>query len=50
MGQRRGFEDSRTCVFHHVVDTVRVKEPRVAILENVDSLLDKNMEETWQIV
>ncbi len=48
--QRRGFADSRTCVFHHVIDTVRAKEPRVAILENVRSLLEKNMEDTWQII
>ena len=50
MGKRLGMDDPRTHVFFDVLDTVREIEPRVVILENVSSLLDKGMEDTWHII
>ena len=50
MGKRLGMNDPRTHVFFHVLDTVREIQPRVVILENVSSFLDKGMEDTWHII
>ena len=33
-----------------MVDTIRAKEPKVAILENVGALLHKDQAETWDSV
>ena len=38
-GNKRGFEDPRGQVFYSVVDYMRTHKPRVAVLENVRSLL-----------
>ena len=50
MGRRLGMDDPRTHVFFDVLDTVREIEQRVVILENVSSLLEKDMEDTWYII
>ena len=50
LGKGKGLADPRTRVFWDLLATIRAVVPRLAILENVASLLDRDHEEDWQTI
>ena len=50
MGQQRGLNDIRGTVFYHVLNFVRQRRPRVALIENVRGLIDRHPCELFDVV
>ena len=50
MGQQRGLNDIRGTVFYHVLNYVRQRRPRVALIENVRGLLDRYPDELFDVL
>ena len=42
IGQQKGLKDFRGTVFYHVLEFVRVRQPRAVLIENVRGLLDRH--------
>jgi len=49
-GKRRGFEDTRGTMFFEVARILKVKRPKIVLLENVKGLLNHNKGETFSII
>jgi len=49
-GKRRGFEDTRGTLFFEVARILKVKRPKIILLENVKGLLNHNKGETFSII
>jgi len=48
-GKRRGFEDTRGTLFHHIARIIKAKKPAAFLLENVPGLLSHNEGETYKL-
>lgn len=49
-GKRRGFEDTRGTMFFEVARIIKVKRPKIILLENVKGLLNHNKGETFSVI
>ena len=49
-GKRRGFEDTRGTMFFHIARILKVKRPKIVLLENVKGLLNHNKGETFKVI
>ena len=49
-GKRKGFEDTRGTMFFEVARILKVKRPKIVLLENVKGLLNHNKGQTFQII
>ena len=49
-GKRRGFEDTRGTMFFEVARILKVKRPKIVLLENVKGLLNHNKGETFSVI
>ena len=49
-GKRRGFEDTRGTLFFDIARIIKVKQPRLFVLENVKGLLNHNKGETFTTI
>ena len=49
-GKRRGFEDTRGTMFFEVARILKVKRPKIVLLENVKGLLNHNKGETFRVI
>lgn len=49
-GERRGFDDPRGQMFHHIVRILRAKRPSCFILENVTGLLNHDGGRTFKVI
>ena len=49
-GKRRGFQDTRGTMFFEVARIIKVKRPKIILLENVKGLLNHNKGETFRTI
>ncbi len=49
-GKRRGFQDIRGTMFFEVARILKVKRPKIVLLENVKGLLNHNKGETFRVI
>jgi len=49
-GKRRGFEDTRGTMFFEVARILKIKRPKIVLLENVKGLLNHNKGETFSVI
>lgn len=49
-GKRRGFEDTRGTLFHDICRIIKVKKPRILLLENVKGLLSHDSGKTFATI
>jgi len=49
-GKRRGFQDTRGTLFFDIARIVKVKRPKIVLLENVKGLLNHNKGETFRVI
>jgi len=49
-GKRRGFEDTRGTMFFEVARILKIKRPKLILLENVKGLLNHNKGETFKVI
>ena len=49
-GKRRGFQDTRGTMFFEVARIIKVKRPKIILLENVKGLLNHNKGETFRVI
>ena len=49
-GKRKGFEDTRGTMFFEVARILKVKRPKIVLLENVKGLLNHNKGETFRVI
>jgi len=49
-GKRRGFSDTRGTMFFEVARILKVKRPKIVLLENVKGLLNHNKGETFRVI
>ena len=49
-GKRRGFEDARGTMFFEVTRILKVKRPKIVLLENVKGLLNHAKGETFRVI
>ena len=49
-GKRRGFEDTRGTMFFEVARILKVKRPKIVLLENVKGLLNHAKGETFRVI
>ena len=50
MGKQRGFRDMRGNVFFQIIEIMRVKKPKVVLLENVKNIITHNGGKTIEVV
>ena len=49
-GNRRGFEDTRGTLFFSIAEALKIKRPKLVLLENVKGLLNHNKGETFKVI
>ena len=49
-GKRRGFEDTRGTLFFEIARILKIKRPKIILLENVKGLLNHEKGETFRII
>ena len=49
-GKRRGFEDTRGTMFFEIARILKIKRPKIVLLENVKGLLNHNKGETFRVI
>lgn len=49
-GKRRGFDDTRGTLFFEIARIIKVKRPKIVLLENVKGLLNHNEGKTFSII
>lgn len=49
-GKRRGFEDTRGTLFFDIARIIKVKRPKIVLLENVKGLLNHDKGETFRVI
>jgi len=49
-GKRRGFEESRGTLFFDIARILKVKKPKIVLLENVKGLLNHEKGETFKVI
>lgn len=50
MGRQKGFDDVRGNVFFHILEILKVKEPKFVLLENVKNLVTHNKGNTFRTI
>jgi len=49
-GKRRGFEDTRGTLFFEIARIIKVKRPKIVLLENVKGLLNHDKGQTFSVI
>lgn len=49
-GKRRGFDDTRGTLFFEIARIIKVKKPKIVLLENVRGLLNHNKGKTFKVI
>ncbi|BCG62817.1 MAG: DNA (cytosine-5)-methyltransferase 1 [Methyloprofundus sp.] len=49
-GLKRGIEDTRGTLFHNIAEILKIKKPKVAVLENVKGLVSHDKGYTLQVI
>lgn len=49
-GQKKGFNDKRSNIFWRIIDIIKLKNPKIILLENVKNLKSHNKNKTFKII
>jgi DNA (cytosine-5)-methyltransferase 1 len=49
-GKRKGFRDTRGTLFFEIARIIKIKRPKIILLENVKGLLNHNKGETYRVI